>query len=105
MAKISASKIKKAIVAIEAQRSKYPDAPRLKFGEDPKLRKIKHDRNKLLVESLESAGLDTRKLSALGKQHDTELRRALDKYRAQEEFVLSQRNEPVRGNTRGLRSA
>ena len=83
MAKISASKIKKAIIAIEAQRSKYPDAPRLKFGEDPKLRKIKQDRNKLLVESLESAGLDTRKLSALGKQHDTELRRAIDKYRAE----------------------
>jgi hypothetical protein len=83
MANINESKIKKAIVAIEARRSKHPDAPRLKLGEDPKLQKIKQARNKLLVEFLESAGLDTRKVDAIGKQHDTELRRAIDKYCAE----------------------
>jgi hypothetical protein len=83
MAKINKSKIKKALVAIEARRSKYPDAPRLKLGEDPKLRKIRPARDKLLVEFLQSAGLDTRKLAALGKQHDTELKRVIDKYRAE----------------------
>jgi hypothetical protein len=83
MARISTSEIKKAIIAIEAQRSNDPDAPRLQLGENPKLQKIKQARNRLLVESLESAGLDTRKLSALGKQHDTELRRATEKYRAE----------------------
>jgi hypothetical protein len=83
MANTNESKIKKEIVAIEARRSKHPDAPRLKLGEDPKLQKIRQAQNKLLVEFLQSAGLDTRKVAALGKQHDAELRRAVDKYRAE----------------------
>jgi len=83
MAKINVSKFKKAIIAIEAERARYPDAPHMKLGENPKLQKIRQVKNELLVESLEKAGLDTRKLAAVGKQHDVELKRATDKYRAE----------------------
>ena len=77
------SKLKKTIIAIEARRSKHPDAPRLKLGQDPKLQRIRQARDKVLVEFLQAAGLDTRKVDALGQQHDAELRRAVDKYRAE----------------------
>jgi hypothetical protein len=81
MAKISESTIKKAIIAIEAGRAKHPEAPPLKLAEDPKLRMIRKDRDKLFVEFLQSAGLDMRKVAALGEQHDTQLGRLVDKYR------------------------
>jgi hypothetical protein len=83
MANPNESTIKKAIIAIEDKRSKHPDAPRLKLAQNPKLHGIRRNRDKLLVESLQAAGLDTRRLVALGKQHDAELRRAVDKYRAE----------------------
>ena len=83
MANPKESTIKKAIIAIADKRSKHPDAPPLKLAQDPKLRKIRQARNKVLVESLQAAGLDTRRLAALGKQHDAELRRAVAKYRAE----------------------
>jgi hypothetical protein len=83
MAKSSASKIKNAIIAIEAERAMNPDAPRLKLGENSNLQRIRQAKNGLLVEFLEKAGLDTRKLSALGKKHDIELKRATAKYHAE----------------------
>src|SRR6266550_8648306 len=83
MATVKKSKLKKTVIAIEARRSKHPDAPRLKLGQDPKLRRVRQARDKLLVEFLQAGGLDTRKMAALGEQHDAALRRATDKYRAE----------------------
>jgi hypothetical protein len=83
MTTVKRSKLKKTIIAIEARRSKHPDAPRLKLSQDPKLQRIRQARDKLLVESLQAAGLDTCKIAALGEQHDAALRRATDKYRAE----------------------
>src|SRR5215471_8025751 len=80
MRTIKKSKLKKAIIAIEARRSKRPDAPRLKVGQDFKLQRIRQTRDKILVEFLRAGGLDTRKVAALGKQHDAALRRVIDKY-------------------------
>lgn len=83
MGTVKKSELKKRIIAIEARRSKQPEAPRLTLGRDPKLQRIREARDKLLVEFLQSAGLDTRKIAALGEQHDAALKGVTDKYRAE----------------------
>jgi hypothetical protein len=81
--KISKSDLKRALIAAEAERSKYPTVFRPDPTQHPELLSTLRAGEKLFSEFFRKAGLDEKKLAELQKQHNTELRRILDKYKAE----------------------
>jgi hypothetical protein len=82
MRKISRAELKKAILAVEAERSKHPVEFRPNPAQYPKLHSSHRASEKLVSEFLRKAGLDSKKLEALQEQQSAELQRIVDKHKA-----------------------
>ena len=95
MVKLSKAELKKVILAAEAKRSKYPVAFRPDPAQYPKLRSGRRAAEKLVSEFLRKAGLDTKKLEALQKQQSTEMRRIIDKHKADALKLATRQNDTL----------
>ena len=77
MKKISMAALKKAIVAVEAERLKQPVALRLDRAQYSNLQKTRRASEKMLSGFLREAGLDLKKFQALQEQRSAELERVV----------------------------
>lgn len=82
MAKISKSELKRALIAAEMKRSKYPTSLRPDPAQHPKLLGSQRAAEKMFEAFFRQAGFDAKKFGVLQKQHNIELRRILDKQNA-----------------------
>jgi hypothetical protein len=82
MARISKAELKRALIAAEAERSKYPTVFQPDPAQYPKLQSTLRAGEQLFAEFFRKAGFDVEELAALQKQHSTELRRILDQEKA-----------------------
>lgn len=81
MKKIPKAEIKKAILAVEAERLKHPVVFRPDYAKYPTLRSSRRASEKMVSEFLREAGLDTKKFEALQRQRSGELQRIVDKHK------------------------
>jgi len=82
MKKISKTELKKAILAVEAERSKHPVAFRPDPAQHPGLHKSRQASENMLSGFLREAGLDVEKFQARQEQHRMQLERAVGKHKA-----------------------
>lgn len=82
MKKISKAEIKKAILAVEAERLKHPIGLRRDHTKYPKLLSSRRASEKMISDFLREAGLEMNKLEALQVQRSIELQRIVDKHKA-----------------------
>ncbi|WP_447984063.1 hypothetical protein [Nitrospira sp. Nam74] len=82
MKKISKADIKKAILAVEAERLKQPVVSRPDYAKYPKLVSSRRASERMVSEFLRNGGLDTKKFEALQVQRSAELQRIVGKHKA-----------------------
>jgi hypothetical protein len=82
MKKISEAALKKAILAVEAERLKNPPAFRPDHAQQATLQKSRRALDKMVSGFLSDAGLDIRKFQALQEQRSVELERMVAKHKA-----------------------
>jgi len=82
MKTISKAEMKKAILALAADRLKHPVLLRPDFAKDPKLRSIRRAWEKMARGLLKGAGLDLKQLETLQRQRSVELERIVKKHKA-----------------------
>jgi hypothetical protein len=82
MKKISEPALKKAILAVEAERSKHPGAFRPDRVQRATLQKSRGALEKMVSGFLREAGLDIKRLQALQEQRSAELERMVAKHKA-----------------------
>src|SRR5262245_23575793 len=82
MKTISKAEMKKAILAVAADRLKHPVILRPDFAKDPKLRSIRRASKKMARGFLREVGLDIKHLEGLQRQHNVELERIVKRQRA-----------------------
>jgi hypothetical protein len=80
--KISEAALKKAILAVEAERSKHTGAFRPDRAQRATLQKSRRGLDKIVSGFLREAGLDIEKLQALAEQRGVELERMVAKHKA-----------------------
>jgi hypothetical protein len=83
MSKISTAELKKAIFAVEAERSKHPVAFRPDRAQRATLQKSRKVSDKMVSGLLKEAGLDLRKFQALQEQRSLELERMVAKHKTE----------------------
>ncbi len=93
--KISKAELKKAILAVEAERLKHPVVFRLNSAQYPKLLSSRRAKEKLVSEFLREAGLDTKKFEALEEQQSAEQERIIDKHKADALKRASRQNDTL----------
>jgi hypothetical protein len=81
MKKISTAELKKAILAVEAERLKHPAAFRPDRAQRATLQKSRQASDKIVSGFLKEAGLDFKKLQALQEQRGAELERMIAKHK------------------------
>jgi hypothetical protein len=81
MKKISKADLKKAILAVEAERAKYPVAFRPDRGHHPTLDKSRRGSEKMVTGFLREAGLDIEKFQARQEHHNVQLERLVAKHK------------------------
>lgn len=81
MKKISKAEIKKAILAVEAERLKHPVVFRPDYAKYPKLLSGRRASEKMVSEFLREAGLDMKKFEALQEKRSVERQRIVDKHK------------------------
>src|SRR5262249_7708121 len=80
MKKISEAALKKAILAVEAERSKHPPAFRPDRQQRATLQKSRREAEKMVAAFLKQAGFDMTKFQALQEQRGAELERMVAKH-------------------------
>jgi hypothetical protein len=81
MKKISKAELKKAILAVEAERSKHPVAFRPDPAQHPRLDKSRRASEEMVSGFLREAGLDMAKFQALQEQRSAQLERMVAKHK------------------------
>jgi hypothetical protein len=81
MKKISTAELKKAILAVEAERSKHPAKFRPDRTQRATLQKNRRESEKMLAGLLKQGGLDLKKFEALQVQRGAELERMVAKHK------------------------
>jgi hypothetical protein len=94
MKKISKAEIKKAILAMEAERLKHPVEFRPNPQQHRRLDKNRREYEKMMLGFLSEAGLDMEKLRALQEQHGVELDRLVAKHKTDALRRASRKNTP-----------
>lgn len=95
MKKLSAAELKKAILAVEAERSKYPAEFRPDRAQRASLRKSRQASEKMVSGFLKQAGLDLGKLRTLREQRSAELERMVAQHKKQALRLASQRKDTL----------
>jgi len=91
MKKISTAELKKAILAVEAERAKHPAKFRPDRAQRATLQKGRQASEKMVSGFLKEAGLDLKKFQAMQEQRSVELERMVAKHKADALRVASQR--------------
>ena len=91
MKKISTAELKKAILAVEAERAKHPAAFRPDRAQRGALQKSRQASDKMVSGFLKQAGLDLKKFQALQEQRSVELERMVAQHKADALKFASQR--------------
>jgi hypothetical protein len=82
MKTISEAALKKAIVAVEAERAKHPVALRPDRAELVKLRKGRQTSEKMMAKFLTQAGLDIRQFRSLQEQRSADIEQVVERQKA-----------------------
>src|SRR5215469_12710020 len=82
MKKISEAALKKAILAVEGERSKNPPAFRPNRAQRATLQKSRRAMDQMVSRVMRDAGLDIKKFQALQEQRSVELERMVAKHKA-----------------------
>lgn len=91
MKKISTAELKKAILAVEAERAKHPAPFRPDRAQRAALQKSRQASDKMVSGFLKEAGLDLKKFQALQEQRSVELERMVAQHKADALKLASQR--------------
>ncbi len=91
MKKISTAELKKAILAVEAERLKHPAPFRPDRAQRATLQKSRQASDKMVSGFLKQAGLDLKKFQALQEQRSAELERMVAQHKADALKLASQR--------------
>jgi hypothetical protein len=91
MKKISTAELKKAILAVEAERAKHPAKFRADRAQRATLQKQRQASEKMVSGFLKEAGLDLKKFQATQEQRSVELERMVAKHKADALRLASQR--------------
>jgi hypothetical protein len=91
MKKISTAELKKAILAVEAERLKHPAPFRPDRAQRATLQKSRQASDKMVSGFLKEAGLDLKKFQALQEQRSAELERMVAQHKADALRLASQR--------------
>ncbi|HYT89893.1 MAG TPA: hypothetical protein VEL76_14400 [Gemmataceae bacterium] len=81
MKRISKAELKKAILAVEAERAKHPVAFRPDPAQHPRLEKSRRASEEMVSGFLREAGLDMEKFQALQERHSVQLERMVAKHK------------------------
>ena len=93
MKKISTAELKKAIIAVEAERSKHPAKFRPDRAQRASLQKGRQASDRMVSGFLKEAGLDLMKFQALQVQRGEELERMVARHKAEALRLASQRKQ------------
>ncbi len=93
MKKISTAELKKAILAVEAERAKHPAPFRPDRAQRAALQKSRQASEKMVSGSLKEAGLDLKKFQALHEQQSAELERMVAQHKADALRLAKQRKD------------
>jgi hypothetical protein len=91
MKKISPAQLKKSILAVEANRAKYPQRFGPDRGQRARLQKSRQASDKMLAGFLKQSGLDLKNLQANEEKRGAELKRMVAKHKADALKVASRR--------------
>jgi hypothetical protein len=95
MKAISEAELKKAILAVEAERLKHPRVFRPDRAEAAALQENRRASHKILAGFLKEGGLDTRKLQALHDERDAQLERAVERHKADALALAANRKDTL----------
>lgn len=95
MKRISTAELKKAIVAVEAERSKHPAKFRADRGQRAALQKSRQTSDKMVSGFLKEAGLDLKKFQALQEQRSVELERMVAQHKADALRLAKQQKDTI----------
>jgi hypothetical protein len=95
MKRISTAELKKAIVAVEAARSKHPAKFRADRAQRATLQKSRQASDKMVSGFLKEAGLDLKKFQALQEQRSVELERMVAQHKADALRLAKQRKDTI----------
>ena len=98
MKRISEAALKKAILAVEAKRSKHPPAFRPDRQQRATLQKSRREAEKMVAAFLKQAGFDMTKFQALQEQRGAELERMVAKHKADALQLASQQKDTLRSS-------
>ena len=91
MKKISTAELKKAILAVEAERAKHPAQFRPDRTQRAALQKGRQASDKMVSGFLKEAGMDLKKFQALQEQRSVELERMVAQHKADALKLAKQR--------------
>ncbi len=95
MKKISTAELKKAILAVEAERLKHPAAFRPDRAQRAALQKSRRASEKMVSGFLKEAGLDLKKFQAMQEKRSAELERMVARHKAETLRLASQRRDTL----------
>jgi hypothetical protein len=95
MKKISTAELKKAILAVEAERSKYPPKFRPDRAQRATLQKGHRASEKMMTGFLKEAGLDLKKFQVMQEQRNAELERMVAKHKSEALRLASKRKDTL----------
>jgi hypothetical protein len=95
MKKISTAELKKAILAVEAERAKHPAPFRPDRAQRATLQKSRQASDKMVSGFLKEAGLDLKKFQALHEQRSVELERMVAQHKADALRLAKQRKDTL----------
>ena len=95
MKKISTAELKKAILAVEAERLKHPATFRPDRAQCATLRKSRRESEKMVSGFVKEAGLDLKKFRALQEKRGAELERMVAKHKAEAVRLASRRKDTL----------
>lgn len=101
MKKISTAELKKVILAVEAERLKYPVAFRPDRAQRATLQKSRKVSDKMVSGFLKEAGLDLKKFQALQEQRSVELERMVAKHKTEALRLAAQRRGALHSSVAG----
>jgi hypothetical protein len=81
MARVSRAELKKAILAVQAERVKHPVRPGRTAAQQERLRRAREGSQRLLLTGLDRAGVDLKKLEVLRERQARELERIAERSR------------------------
>src|SRR5262245_13882431 len=95
MKRISTAELKKAILAVEAERMKHPAMFQADRAQRAALQKNRQASDKMVYEFLKKAGLDLKKFKALQEQRDAEQVRMIAQHKKEALRLAAQRKDTL----------